>query len=119
MHCHRELKLSRPGVRSRLLVIKMASRYWMQNEPDKYRDFAAPVKLPKDETNPLARAERERAKALSAADARALLEFLRERRPDLYGPAMLQTLCGLRVLDPSSTVRFWKFFCVSDVQSRN
>jgi len=77
----------------------MASRYWSENEPERYRDVARAAKLPKDETNPLERAERERAKALPAADARALLEFLKERRLDLYAPAAVQVLCGLRVLE--------------------
>jgi len=99
MHGHRELHLARATLHSRLVPIKMASRYWCEDEPDRYRDVARPARLPKEEVSHRERAAREQAKALSGADTLTLLRYLKERRPDLYAPAMLQALCGLRILE--------------------
>jgi len=91
--------LARNSLRLYLCPLKMASRFWAQNDPDRYRDVAACAKLPPDYSDPLERAEREQAKALSPADLDSLLCFLRMRRPALWGPAMLMGLCGLRMLE--------------------
>ena len=93
----------RPAATStKLHQSRLARRAWFESEPERYRDIARPVRLPKDESNPLERAKREQAKVLSGSVVKAFLEYLRERRPDLYGPAMLQVLCGLRVLEAVS-----------------
>jgi integrase len=98
-HCQRELGLADDTVKRRMLPVKMASRYWHENDPERYQDVARAVHFHCSASNPLENERRERAKALSASDLAALLTYLHTREPVLHGPVLLQSLCGLRVLE--------------------
>ncbi len=84
---------ARDTVRLRLFVIKMAWRYMAENYPETIRplpriQMAAPV--------------RQVIECLELAEAGALLEWLREKSPDLWPMACLQALAGLRMLEASA-----------------
>jgi integrase len=86
-------------VRKRLYLVKMTSRYMAETYEDHFADVAAHVRFERKETNPLEAKERERAKALPVAALAILLDYLSERRPDLYAIACLQGLAGMRAME--------------------
>jgi len=83
-------------IRMRLFVVKMTSRYMAESYPDRYVDVARPVSL-----KGVRRAARTREveRALDAPTLQTFLGFLRQRRPDLWGIACLESLAGLRMLE--------------------
>jgi len=91
--------LSHDGVRMRLFVVKMTSRYMAETYPDRYGEVAKPVGLKR--ARRFAR-EKEDGRALDGESLRAFLAFARERRPDLYGIALLQSMAGLRMMEAAS-----------------
>jgi len=75
--------LAHDSIRLRLGIVKMTSRYWFENDPERYRDVARPVRLPARNEDPFERAEKERRKALSRDALATFLDFLATDRPHL------------------------------------
>jgi len=88
--------LAHESIRHRLAVVKLTSRFWFENDPERYRDVARPVRLPAKNEDPFERAEKERRKALSREDLAAFLAFLATDRPHQRRIVMLQACCGPR-----------------------
>lgn len=97
-HCVK-VGLAHESIRHRLAVVKLTSRYWYENDPERYRDAARPVRMPLKSEDPFERAEKERAKALCRDDLVAFLDFLKNDRPHIGRIVMLQAMCGLRLME--------------------
>ena len=93
----RKQDIAHDTIRMRLYVLRLTSSYMTRTYPDQYRHVTMALKLKRKDPP---RSELEANDAiLSPAQIRDLISWLKESEPMVYMWAMLQGLCGLRLLE--------------------
>lgn len=95
-HCRRA-GLAHDSIRLRLYVLRLTSAYMARTYPGRYRHVTTALRLRRLDPP---QAERETCEAiLQPEELRALLAWLKEHEPMVHCWAVLQGLCGLRLLE--------------------